>query len=58
MHDVSIRHNRHDGNFAPLVSIGLSYIDRLPVPVEPRTAARTSRTCAIPARSSRTPTWC
>jgi hypothetical protein len=40
MHDVSIRHNRHDGNVAPLVSIGRSYIDRLPVPVEPRTAAQ------------------
>jgi hypothetical protein len=40
MHDVSIRHNRHDRNVAPLVSIGLSYIDRLPVPVEPRTAAQ------------------
>ena len=42
MQYVNIRHNNHDGNVAPHVSLGRSYIDRLPVtvPVEPRTAAQ------------------
>lgn len=42
MQYVNIRHNNHDGNVAPHVSLGRSYIDRLPVTVlvEARTAAQ------------------
>lgn len=40
MQYVNIRHNRHDGTVAPHVSLGRSYIDRLPVQVAPRTAAQ------------------
>jgi hypothetical protein len=42
MQYVNIRHNNHDGNVAPHVSLGRSYIDRLPVtvPVKPRTATQ------------------
>jgi hypothetical protein len=37
---VSVRHNRHDGNVAPFVSIGRGHPDLPPVPLAPRTAAR------------------
>lgn len=42
MQYVNIRHNNHDGNVAPHVSLGRSYMDRLPVtaPVEPRSAVQ------------------
>jgi hypothetical protein len=42
MQYVNIRHNNYDGNVAPHVSLGRSYIDRLPVtvPVKPRTATQ------------------
>ncbi|GJE52546.1 hypothetical protein GOFOIKOB_5619 [Methylobacterium tardum] len=37
---VSVRHNRHDGNVAPHVTLGPSYIDRQPAPLAPRTVAQ------------------
>jgi hypothetical protein len=38
---VSVRHNRHDGNVAPFVSIGRSRLDLQPVlPASPRTSAQ------------------
>ena len=42
--------NRHDGNVAPYVSLGRSYIDRLPVPFDPRTAALILKAKQAPAR--------
>ncbi|GJE15136.1 hypothetical protein FOHLNKBM_6214 [Methylobacterium longum] len=51
---VNVRLNHHDGNVAPHVSLGRSYVDRLPVPAESRTAAQILVGIAMPPKPNLT----